>query len=298
MTDRFALREYHRLTGRVPFPAAAARPWPPGLCRPTHGPPVATVAARRRALRAAARAQRWCDHARRPKTEQLLQALREAALSARRGAACVCLGRPSCAAGHARQRHRRQPHDAGAGPALCRRLQPPPRPRGTLWDGRFRSALIEAGPHAAGAAELDAACGRRRPTACGGQSSLRPPHGRPARPALIDPPACTGAGQHALRARAALPPAAGRRPGGRPRRGAAAAVHKGWAWAIAAFLAALAEAADRPSPVQPRPRRPLDAARGLIGSPARVLRCIAFWLHARHIDLSPFNGASLWCAGF
>jgi putative transposase len=124
--------------------------------------------------------------------------------------------------------------------------------RGTLWAGRFRTAVVQAGPHL-----LDALLhvDLQGPVAEGGDaawSGLGHRLGHRRDPLITDCTAWWALGNTPFEREAAY-----RRclaDGLAPERAAALAdaAHKGWAVGDAAFLAALAQQADRP--VQPRPR--------------------------------------------
>lgn len=124
--------------------------------------------------------------------------------------------------------------------------------RGTLWAGRFRTAVVQAGPSLLDAMVYVDLQGQADPDPAGVWSSLGHRLGARRDPLISDCAAWWALGNTPFEREAAY-----RRclaEGLAPERAAAlaAAVHKGWAVGDAAFLAALAQQADRP--VQPRPR--------------------------------------------
>ena len=131
--------------------------------------------------------------------------------------------------------------------------------RGTLWAGRFRTAVVQAGPHLLDALLHVDLQGQAAGGGAAAWSSLGHRLGERRDPLITDCAAWWALGNTPFEREAAY-----RRclaDGLAPDRAAAlaAAVHKGWAVGDAAFLAALAQQTDRP--VQPRPRgRPPRAA--------------------------------------
>ena len=131
--------------------------------------------------------------------------------------------------------------------------------RGTLWAGRFRTAVVQAGPHLLDAMLHVDLQGQAAGGDAAAWSSLGHRLGERRDLLITDCAAWWALGNTPFEREAAY-----RRclaDGLAPDRAAAlaAAVHKGWAVGDAAFLAALAQQTDRP--VQPRPRgRPPRAA--------------------------------------
>lgn len=124
--------------------------------------------------------------------------------------------------------------------------------RGTLWAGRFRTAVVQAGPSLLDAMLHVDLQGQVDGDPAGAWSSLGHRLGARRDPLISDCAAWWALGNTPFEREAAY-----RRclaDGLAPERAAAlsAAVHKGWAVGDAAFLAALAQQAERP--VQPRPR--------------------------------------------
>ena len=124
--------------------------------------------------------------------------------------------------------------------------------RGTLWAGRFRTAVVQPGTHLLEALLHVDLQGQASGAGAADRSSLGHHLGQRRDPLITDCAAWWALGNTPFEREAAY-----RRclaDGLAPERAAALAeaVHKGWAVGDAGFLAALAQQADRP--VQPRPR--------------------------------------------
>ena len=124
--------------------------------------------------------------------------------------------------------------------------------RGSLWAGRFRTAVVQAGPTLLEAMLYVDLQGQRGGAADLPWCSLGHHLGQRRDPLLTDSSAWWALGNTPFEREAAYRHAVA--DGLAPERAAALAdaAHKGWALGDAAFLAALAQQADRP--VQPRPR--------------------------------------------
>lgn len=127
--------------------------------------------------------------------------------------------------------------------------------RGSLWAGRFRTAVVQAGAMALDALLFVDLQGQAHPAWC----SLDHHLGRRRDPLVTDGDAWWTLGNTPFEREAAYQRRVGEGLAAERSAVLADAVHKGWAVGDDAFLAALAQQADRP--VQPRPRgRPRRSA--------------------------------------
>lgn len=129
--------------------------------------------------------------------------------------------------------------------------------RGALWEGRFRSALIESGgPTLQALAQVDAAVAS---DSAEGVERSSQPHRTGGRrdPALIDPPAYWQLGNTPFERESRYRQLLADPPGGTADGALRRAVEGAWAYGSADFLKGLADLTDRPAVPRPRgrPRR-------------------------------------------